>query len=96
MADEEKVVIQKSELFDKIIDEALSEIAQKGVEGVSEKTVTIACFAMLARNSIESLTCEVASLKNFVKRITWIVIPMLFAFLLGLGWQYFVHLASGG
>ena len=78
----------KEVIFKKLVDNAIQDIVTKGIDNVSDKTVTVACFGMLAHNSLESLTCEMRETKECVqgwfKRFTWTVLPIIISFLLAL------------
>lgn len=87
--------INKDEIFDKLIDDALESIARQGVENVSDKQVTIACVAILARNSIEALTCEVGKLTSLFKKIAWGALSIILGLLVAVAWGYIVLLTSG-
>jgi len=88
--------IRQYEIFDKLIDDALREVASKGVDNASDKSVMIACVAILARNSIESLTCSVEDFTRLMKKVFWATLSLVLGFLISALWGYIFLFSTKG
>ena len=77
---------EKFSLFEALVEDAIGEVATKGIDKCSSKKVTLACFGLLAYNGIDSLATEMKETRNavnkFVRKFLWCSIPIMFSFLL--------------